>query len=714
MLSSYHRQCHLSLHLQHLERSQKKIAVRGVLPPLKRGTKSGPMSPMDHEQLRHYLPSSDTTYQGFNSRLWRHTGQGVADGLAFVQRTENKHFLQSRARLIGVALASLATAYLLLLCFRPVESGRQWAPFPRSLAALRSEPCLGNMRGDGNDESEHGPAEEWTQRLVQRRFGSNSSSLDRQVSQLQAPAAGTHENVINEGSVEAESSENVVGGIPSTGSLREDDLSLWEDGQLPPTEKGYVGCLFNRMHKASKLCGFLLPALSCRQRLLLASQVVMLIGVDLGAFALAKVEVVPTRGTVGDAAIHLLRQSLECSGDDTDNENLRLAVTQLIVLMTSLKEPRHFEGGNNTTKFRRKMVSILGTADIALKNCLGVLGGLLRLKREMPTRTLPLEAVQQQLNVLRSIYEIHADHIAKDCLLRAQIVECQKRTGVYALLGPQHFFLSKSKILPIKKLRNMISDAVTAAGGLLPFQRPATEELSNPRGALEGQGVRIRSWRREQDKPASKKSLQEEFAEAVRCSFDPETLLAHEAMEAESSRAVRHPLWRRGQLCQQGSGPVLQPPCAFSSSNGSHDRLPNLVSTDAFLSAVGLSVFRSRTAEQGGLSGQLHSSCLDKSSLAPFNSLATLNSSPDSAVRPSEQHAPAGRRAGVHLARFSAPPPTGVGEPSQWLQTPATLPAEGYSLFGDGGIPPWSPFSGLQAHSSERRATTSGGWPGGQ
>lgn len=674
------------------------------------------MNPMDHEQLGHYLPSSETTHQAFDSRLWRLTGQGVAERLAFAPRSENIPFSQSCARLIGAVLASLAVAYLLLICFRPVEAWRQWAPVPRSLAALRNEPCLGSMREDGSDEEEHESAEKWTEPVVQRRFGSSSSSLDRQVSESQEPeepAAGPEESAAKEDSAEAKSSANAAGDSPSAESKREDDLALWEDGQLPPTERGYVGCLFNRMYKAAKLCGHLLPALSCRQRLLLASQVVMLVGVDLGAFALAKVEVVPTRGTVGDAAIHLLRQSLECSGEDRGNEGLRLGVMQLMVLMSSLKLPRQFEGGKNTAKFRRKMVSILGTADVALKSCLGVLGGMLRLKREVSTSTLPLEAVEQQLNVLRSIYRVHADHIAKDCLLRAQIVECQKRTGVYALLGPQQFLEAKSRILPIKQLRDMIRDAVTAAGGLLPFQRPVAEELSNPKGAAEGRGERRGSYR-EFDEHVSSKSLQEEFAEAVRCSFDPETLLLHDAMKAEASRTVRPPPWRVGQLSQQGVGPALQPPRALHSSEADRDRGPHLVPADAFLSAVGLSVFRSRTAEQGGWSGPLYASCLDKSSLRPLNLLAKLDSFPDSADRSSEQHASAGRRAGVHLARFTAQPPTGVGEPSQRLQTPATLPAEGYSLFGDGGIPPWSPFSRLQAHSNERRATTSGGWPDSQ
>ncbi|CAK51442.1 hypothetical protein, conserved [Eimeria tenella] len=708
------------------------------------------------EQLRHDLPFFDITRQGSEPNSRQRFDRRIGDDLVSSQRTEKKKLSLSRwARLLGVAFTSLGAAYFLLLCFRFIESAKQWSPPTRSLAAHQDRSCPpGNVRGI-DAEGDYRATSRCTEDLVQQRSEDCGLLQRHQSSILQRAAEGAQDEVDNADAVEGKTPENVAAVDSATSNLKDFDLHLWANGNMPVEEEERLMHLFRRMLIAVRVCRSLLPALTCRQRIQLTFRVARLVALDLGAASIVNKKKEGIRKCVGSSLVHLIKYLLGRVGEDGCNKKHRHNLENLIVLINELKQPRQDGEEHRAEKYKKKMLGILATAEMVLKNCLRVLDGLALLRENTSAKKLPPQVVEQQLNVMKWMYDVHADHIARDGCLRAHIIECQKRTRVFALLDRECFSVATAVILPLKELQNQITEAIRAAGGLLPSQQTPPRGPSKVSHAVEGQ--QRKSQHGEQSEASGHKPMQQNFVKGMLPS-DVKQLQTREHDKAsralEGQAEVRtsqqeeqrepsghNPLWRNsveGVLYYgvatsaaskgieiRGSSPVTPPPrrldwltrqgteAALQQTRtptfppNSQDRYPEFVPPHEFPSPVGLSIVWSQAAREGVL-GQ--SSSLAQTSLGRTphqSSVEHVTRLPHSVT---SQHATVGRSADAHLVPATSPSPLDLRESSGWLQPPAPSHEEYYSLFGGGGVPPWSPFSKAPTGSTNKRIASRGWW----
>ncbi|CDJ42455.1 hypothetical protein, conserved [Eimeria tenella] len=679
------------------------------------------------EQLQQCMLPSGISHQGSEWHPRKQIDQRFAGESPFVQRKQNnKLFVSSWTRLLGIAFTSLAAAYFLLLCFRLIESARQWAPPARSLSDRQDESCdSGSVSGDDDEDGSRltgGSAEG----LELESFGEGSLLLQHEAFGFKGAAEGTQGEVVAAGlqspaaGEEAEADyvaafyeavREYVGGVASDSEkpLFAHDLHLWESRNMPVEEELRLVRLFKRMHEAVSSCRSLLPVLTRRHRLQLTNQVLKLLALDLGAIYLVREDKERRRKALGDSLIKLAKYALHHGPDGSGSKRLRGKLLTLTSLITELKQPRHLYKEKPPEKYKRKMIAILATAEVALKNCLGVLNGLLQLRQDTSAGQLPPRTVEQQIEVIKSIFRVHADHVARDGSLRQYILECQKRTRVYALLTTDHFKVSSDVILPVKEQKFRILEAVRAAGGLLQAQQQARVAFDSASVALEesrnlcGKHEGLREQR-------SLKPPQKSFVETLQPSFYATTAAAQTGAESTRPPLAGVPLWRPDRPPRQGAGPVRQQPHKLGSSWNPQDKFPQLVSRPVSLPESRLSKFRPHAPTTGVLGTNPY---LPPPQMPfarpPQPSGVQQTARPPHSV--SSRQAYAGCSAAASLV---SPPPllrVGVGEPSQQLQPPAPFQGGGYSLFGGGGTPPWLPFSQASPASIERRSTARGGRP---
>ncbi|CDJ62711.1 hypothetical protein ENH_00023750, partial [Eimeria necatrix] len=384
------------------------------------------MDTLPEEQLKQGMLASGIAHQGSDSHLRRQIDQRCAGESPFTQRKEsNKLFVSSWTRLLGVAFTSLAAAYFLLLCFRFIESARQWSPPTRFLADRRGESCYsGSVSGDG-DEGGSWPTGD-SAGLVLEDFGDGIHLLNHEASGSQVAAGGTRE-VDAEAASYLDISEDAAGFNPT--HTEDAGLHLWEGRNMPADQEERLKNLFGRMKDTLNLCGPLLPVLTYMQRMQVVFYVARLVGLDLGAASLVKENMEPERRAVGDSAIQLIDHLLQLVNNDTSNRKFRRKVEKLKILLEQIKQPRHIREEKRAQKYRMKMIALMSTAEVALKCCAGVLQGLGQLKED-PSKRLPPKVVAQQVDVLKAIFDAHVDHLSKDGCLRQHILDCQKNTGV--------------------------------------------------------------------------------------------------------------------------------------------------------------------------------------------------------------------------------------------------------------------------------------------
>ncbi|CDJ42450.1 hypothetical protein, conserved [Eimeria tenella] len=681
------------------------------------------MNTLPQEQLWHELQLLGIPHQGSDSHSWRLIVQRSGDEPLVSQRSTNA---SSWVRLLGVVLASLTAAYLLLLCFHFIESGHQRTPLTRALAAHRDESCESGDAPAGDGEGGGEPTTDWTQLFGRARFGDSSLLPFPQASGLQMSFGRVQQRVEADAEAGEGTSRGAVAVAPTARSPG-GGLYLWENRNMPTDYGNRLLCLFDSMREASKLCISLLPALTSTQRMQVTYHVVRLIALDLGAASLVREDKESKRNAVGDALINLIERSLELGGNQESNERVRGRLSKLKELVIEIKKPRQIGEEKSAEKYRKKMISIVATAETVLSSCLGVLRGLLQLKEATSARSLPPKTVEQQLHVVKAVYIAHVDHVARDGCLRQHIVECQKRKRVYALLDREHFTVSKEMILPLKHLQQQIAEAVVNAGGLLPSRQSRTREHDSASGALEEPTGERKNQPEEQSRQSGDMLLREEFVQAVHFTFDPKTSAAHKAVKVTHSPPTGLPPWRPDGAPRQ-AGPVLLQPRTLSFSGRFRNPWPPVVSLQDTPSA------RYLHAAQPHITGYspVESSPYSHSNQISFPMLAHLSemqgtprppllprppqpSGVQYAARPrhrvSSQQTYAGRSAAAPWVPPSPLPRVDVSGLSQRLQPPAPPQQEGYSLFGGGGVPPWLPFSQASPASIERRSHASDGRP---
>ncbi|CAK51445.1 hypothetical protein ETH_00018550 [Eimeria tenella] len=637
------------------------------------------MNPQPHE-FRHDLPLSGITHQRSDSHLRREIDQRFADESLFIQRKErNKLFVSSWTHLLGVAFTSLAAAYFLLLCFRLIESARQWAPPTRSLAARRGESCYSGSGSGNADEGGTGPTGDSAEGLELEGFGDGGLLLHPEVFGSQGAAEGTQEVDVGFASY-FDISEDVAGFNPN--QAEDADLHLWEGRNMPVEQEQRLRSLFGRMQEILNSCGPLLTALTYMQRMQLVFYVARLIGLDLGAASLVKESMEPERRAVGDSAIQLIKRLLQQVDGDQGHRKFRRKVEELIVLLEEIKQPRHVDEEKSAQKYKIKMIALMSTAEVALKCCAGVLQGLEQLKEDSQRR-LPPKVVAQQVDVLKAIFDAHVDSLSKDGSLRQHIIDCQRRTGARRIISKDYFTTSRIELPKLKDMQQSIFDAVRDAGGFLRLTAPPRMKLAKARATLEGQTEEPIIQDSEQRKPSSHTPLYEGFAEAVTLSSDATTSTPHEEVEEMHSPPARVPLWRPDRPPGQGAGPVRQQLHTLGSSWSPQDQLPQLASPSVSLPEPHLSTYRPQAPTTGVVDTHPY--------LSPPQIFFPRPSQPPDmhyTARPphsvSSQQAYAGRSA---AAPFVPPSPlrrVDVGGLSQRLQLPGPFQEEAYSHFTDG------------------------------
>ncbi|CDJ49904.1 hypothetical protein, conserved [Eimeria brunetti] len=353
-------------------------------------------------------------------------------------------------------------------------------------------------------------------------------------------------------------------GVASEEGLREgEDWELWANRGLPPYAEAQVVGLFERMLDDACLCQSLLPILGPREGLLLAYQVVRLLTLDLGAIALVQQHIEIHRLQLGNALIALGVDALKRSGEGDELEEHRAAIRELMLLTEKLKQPRPFTENTGSIKYRKKMTSILRTAECVESFCFAILNELATATERW--QRLATNDFERHLRALKALYRVHSNYIAKDSSLRYYIVQTQEHLNLSPLLGPHHHKIANEKIPPLLCLVEEISEAVRNSGGLqltpqitdLPQRRiargnalPATGRVSPPHA----QSHQLRGHAQQQE------GFMHEFLPSLASGGSP-TFQTPEAMDypiaSSHAQSLAVPF---GQLVPDSHASARQPP----------------------------------------------------------------------------------------------------------------------------------------------------------
>ncbi|CDJ46208.1 hypothetical protein, conserved [Eimeria brunetti] len=444
-------------------------------------------------------------------------GEGCTQRL--LERKASYYF---SVRLLSVTLVSLAVVYFILQCF-DLTRGYRVAPLRRSLAVGGGRKC--NIYGEKEEYEQGGKGAEnedfWVGEFESRTSesptkadapGPSAGQTERKRGRASIPTiangAGsgiTHglgsgrEPITNAASARASTQLLEPGShsprgtspvrhpqppgapLPGPEGLGGDDGNermnassklppgetdeMWGGRNIPPHTEEKLESLFSRMQDAVSVCKSLLPALSESHRLRLSYEVVRLMALEVGAISLVPERLERLRSNLSNAIANMGTEALSLSnarwgaGESAD-------MRKLIVMVHQLKKRRPVKEKDDPSRYRAKMISILQTSTRVVDFCAGVLKGLLEFK-DGPAIALPPSNVDQQIDVVAALYKVLSAQVAADVALRFHIVACQKRTGIFLLLGREHLELSSTRLRPVSEVLEEIISAVARAGGLL-------------------------------------------------------------------------------------------------------------------------------------------------------------------------------------------------------------------------------------------------------
>ncbi|CDJ42459.1 hypothetical protein ETH_00018590 [Eimeria tenella] len=623
--------------------------------------------------------------------------------------SKRKLISASRSRLLLVAFTSLAVAYLLLICFRFIKTGRLVAPQSRSLADHYDVSCdLGDATGDSYNRDGRTTGGTHEHRAKELR---NEGTLSPHYQ-----IHGVHDSDTNpQGAGDAASIGEKTYGSSSgcwAQEFQQYDLDLWANRNMPEPIKGRLLNLFSRMVRASKLCRSLLPMLTSTQRLHLTYVVMRLIALDLGAISLVREDMEPARQSVGDSLISLGHECLEGNGSGAKYEGLRPAIRELIALVDKLKLPRRVQHEYDSLKYRKKMSTMMGTAGMVLKNCLGVLEGLLQSSCG-DSLELPYAVVQQQIGVLEALYRVHASHINRDRPLRKHIIECQEQTGTHELLSYQLAQTSYKVIPKLRDLQKQMREAVSSAGGLLLLQQP---------NARQSHGTSRRF--------VGKSQLREAYPEALHGQRGQHHMLQGSSAAAEqqalhfaaslvsenvyggpSLPSSAYPLWQPWQPPYQGHESAAQPVPQGTSSPWNQQS--QSVSSPSLQASGGSAMPWMHTAHQR-IQGAGPRLSLAPSLLArPYRLWATQSADSAFSLGRLQRHTPSGCVVQAPLGPTAQlRQRAGAEQPVTFESPPASSRRVEYSPFRQGSSPSLLPFTRATVSSLEMRKTSGCGRAG--
>ncbi|CDJ30635.1 uncharacterized protein EMH_0030350 [Eimeria mitis] len=455
-----------------------------------------------------------------------------------------KRFCRPRfVYLLAITLTSLATVYFVVSCFGFIRARPEIVGLSRLLAAAGDRPCQegtnagednGQAFNDGGFEGASGegdgaqlqadddtpPKGTTTQRL---QLATATPGLFEMPSQLTAPeerdtaaaAAGFstdsrhqgHFAVDLQGGPKSQEGQAMYGseaggtmepffggpdggehdggvlGVEPERELRGEVLEMWEQRGLPGYVRQEVQNLFVRLVDVASSCRRLLRAVDPATGLRLTHEVVRLLGLDLGAISLIRNDLEPFRSMLGDALVELGLDALQLTGENVGLEEQRTDIGKLIRVMKELKAPRPFTENITGKRYKDATLSILRTAEVVENFCRRVLEGLLR--SAGLAEGLGQIEFEQQMRVLKALYRVHSNHIARDGSLRYYIVLIQRQLGESPLLMPHHRTMAIQQVPPLVNLVEEIIEAVRNSGGqLLQPQVDQPHHHGSPRSLL--------------------------------------------------------------------------------------------------------------------------------------------------------------------------------------------------------------------------------------
>ncbi|CDJ64555.1 hypothetical protein, conserved [Eimeria necatrix] len=629
------------------------------------------------------------------------------DGHILVQSlSKTKPSSAFRPRLLLVAFTSLAAAYFLLICFHFIKFGRLLAPQSRYLADRYDGSCDWGNAAEHSDNSEDRTAGGTPEYRAQEMTNEGLLLPHYQT-------RGVHESVTT--------SFQGVGVAVSTGvetrgtnlgqwaqERQQYPVSDWANRNLPPPVKERLTGIFSRMVRASKLCMSLLPMLTLTQRLHATYLVMRLIALDLGALSLVREDMEPARQSVGDSLISLGFQCLRCSGADAQHENLRTEIRQLIGLVERIKLPRRVTTEYNATKYRKKMLTLLPTCGLVLKKHLGVLEGLLQ-STGGDSRKLPDAVVEQQFGVLKALYNVHAEHIINDDSTSKHIRKCQEQTKTYLLLDNQQVETDKSYIPKLNDLQKRIREAVSNAGGLLRLEQPSAQPHHTHVRMFFGESQIREAYPGALHGQWGHHMLQRSSAAAEQQSLHFAAFSENEnAYGSASLPSSPYPLREPWQPPYQGHESVARPVPQVTSGPGNQQSQSVLPPS---LQALGGSTMPWMDTAHQRIQGAGPRLSLARAPLSrPHRPWATQATESVASTASLQRQRPAGGSVEGPLEATAQLGQRARAEQPVRFEPPAARSQIGaYSLFGQGGVPSWSPVSAASAASADIRGSAGRG-----
>lgn len=466
-------------------------------------------------------PSFRSIEKGVVLRSERKTILDCGGRAECLQRSFKKKSSSFSVRRLGVAFISLGVAYFLLRCFGLTRKKPWVIPLSRSLARGGDRPCLGDV-ASGEDGGVGGEDDAWTEGLegnagerqaVEGSFGRvlgqtghplgwSSISTTAKRGDIRGTQALASDKGHAAAAAEPEESAETAEESYSYGgrgllqqphprgtfqsSLGGDDgatedsaqmnveialfkgetWDMWANRNLPTYAEMLFVSVYSRMMETASACRSLLGVLAHSQRVRLSCEVIRLLALELGALSLVREHLEHLRSNLGEAIVQLGVDALKPSGAPPTIDRHSRHIRELIALVFELKQPRPATEESVATRYRRKMISILQTATGVVGYSLGVLEGLLKLKVG-ESLALSRSAFEQQMDVLTGLFDVHSAQISMDPALRFYIVNCQKRTGMYPILGRRHHLITSQCLPPLRDMMKEIHQVVEIAGGLL-------------------------------------------------------------------------------------------------------------------------------------------------------------------------------------------------------------------------------------------------------
>lgn len=370
------------------------------------------------------------------------------------QRPMARPFASSLTRVLAVALASLAVAYLVLRCFHGLYVGYRQGGASRALASWEGN--AGDQCSDNGGEDEslnlttHGTGEapeDWI------GYADDADLIGLELSR-------------------------VIDSFP--------DEEGWENRDMPTRARSIFAHYLERIEAMATLCGELEPKLKQDHFFSVVNRVSKILVTQLGLLSLNPTELESNRERAGEAIVGLLKRTT--APIDGDGELLRLKNMNrsLVDLTRAVMRPREDTKSMTSNFHKKRVLGAFKMLQIINGHLMNILANL-RILVNYPNAVMTPAEIETQIKLLE-ILQVHLlDRMFYDQTAFWHLKRAQKYISQYLLFNKVEAFVHANKqIPPSAQFEADLNNDMKQAGGMayIPLSRLHTGGKS-PEGGFQ-------------------------------------------------------------------------------------------------------------------------------------------------------------------------------------------------------------------------------------